>query len=299
MHYILSALAAMMVSVMILVNGGLTAAFDLYLATVIIHIVGLLLVSAACLFKREKVFVLKGIKWTGLLGGAVGVATTMFNNQAFGKIDVSAIVALNLVGQAGSALLVDQFGLFGMKKTRMNKGKLIGLSCCVAGIAYMLSGSAFHLVAVTLSLATGVTLTLNRYINAQLASRTTPLVSTFYNYIIGLPVALIVWMLAVMMGLSAPAHALPGPAWIYLGGAMGVVIVLQANFSTPHIPAFLMTLIVFIGQIFASVLLDWGIQGTLSPANLIGGACVLAGLCLNVWMDARGAASASRPRAIP
>ncbi|MEA4897896.1 DMT family transporter [Bacillota bacterium Meth-B3] len=287
MHYALSTLAAVAISVMILINGELTRAYDLYAATVTIHVVGLVLVSAACALRGEKLSAARGLKWTAFLGGAVGVATTVFNNQAYGQIDVSAIVALNLVGQAGSALAIDQFALFGMKRAPMSAGKALGLLGAGAGIAYMLAGTACSPVPVGLSLLTGVTLTLNRYLNARLAARTSALVSTFYNYVVGLAVALVVWAIAGAGGASAWPTRLASPWWIYFGGAIGVLIVLQANISTRHIPAFLMTLTLFIGQLFAGVALDWSLAGALSTRNLVGGACVLAGLCVNVWMDIR------------
>lgn len=287
LHYALSALAAMATSVMILVNGELTAAYDLYLGTVIIHVVGLALISAACAAKRERMLAVKGIPPVVFLGGAIGVLTTMFNNLAYGQIDVSVIVALNLVGQAVSALIVDQFGLFGMPTSKLNSGKLLGVCFMVIGIAFMMSGAAFKPVPVILSLLTGVTLTLARYLNAQLAARTSTLVSTWYNYVVGLTVAAIVWAGACMTGTSFVPGALVPPAWIYLGGAIGVMIVLQANISTRHLSAFAMTLVLFIGQIFMGVVLDAALTHTFPMVNMVGGIFVLVGLAANMFVDAR------------
>ena len=280
MHYILSAFSAMLIAVMILVNGVLTQTYGLYEATVIIHIVGLILITTVCLLRREKLFSVRGIRWTAFLGGAVGVLTTIFNNECYGKIDVSAIIALNLVGQAISSIIIDQFGLFGMPVSRLSKTKLLGMLFAVFGVCYMLWDTSFSFLPVLLSLLTGLTLSLNRQINAQLAGRTNSLVATFYNYAIGLPVALIACLL-----LSKPFFlptSLETPLWMYLGGAIGVVIVLQSNFSTRHVPALYMTFVIFVGQIFMGLVLDAFLTGFFPMQNLVGGICVMAGLCFNL-----------------
>jgi transporter family-2 protein len=57
MYYLLSLLIGILVAVMITVNGGLTTLYGVYSATVIIHIVGLLLIGLAVFLRREKPFV--------------------------------------------------------------------------------------------------------------------------------------------------------------------------------------------------------------------------------------------------
>ena len=285
MHYILSALSAMLIAVMILVNGVLTQTYGLYEATVIIHIVGLVLITFVCLVRREPLFRIRGIRLTAFLGGAVGVFTTIFNNECYGKIDVSAIIALNLVGQAVSSIVIDQFGLFGMPVSQLTKTKLLGLIFAVGGVCYMLIGTTFSFLPVLLSLLTGLTLALNRHINAQLSEHTNALIATFYNYVIGLPISI-----AACLMLAKPfplPTTLAMPMWMYLGGAIGVVIVLQSNFSTHHVPALYMTFVVFVGQIFMGLVLDAFLTGAFPMQNLIGGLCVMAGLCFNVFFQKR------------
>lgn len=288
MHYLLSVLAAIAVTLMVFVNGELTAVYDLYSGVVIIHVVGLALISGVCLVRRERVLAVKGLRWTAFLGGAIGVMTTMFNNEAYGKLDVSAIVALNLLAQAITSLVVDWFGLLGMPRRPMSAGKWVGIGGSVVGAIYMMSGAAFHLLPVCLSLATGVTLALSRFVNAQLAAHTTSLVSTWYNYVVGLVVALMVYGVSIAAGQSqVHAFATNTPWWIYLGGAIGVAVVLQANVSTRHIPALNMTLVLFVGQIFTGVVLDTWLKGALPVRNAVGGALVLGGLILNAVIDAK------------
>lgn len=138
MYYLFSVLTGILISVMLVVNGELTGFYGIYPATVIIHIVGLLCIAVILLAKRETIFPRKKVPWYYYLGGVIGVATTVFNNVSFGRISVSAIMALGLLGQSFSSLLIDQFGWFSMQKRVFNRKKLVGIGLIIAGIACMI-----------------------------------------------------------------------------------------------------------------------------------------------------------------
>jgi transporter family-2 protein len=99
MYYFAFLLIGILVAVMIAVNGGLTTFYGVYSATVIIHIVGLILIGTIIGVRREKPFA-KRLPWYLYIGGVLGVATTASVNFAFGKISLSAILALGLFGQS-------------------------------------------------------------------------------------------------------------------------------------------------------------------------------------------------------
>ena len=73
-------LTGVVIAVMILWNGQLTAGYGNYAAAVIIHVVGTTLSGVLCLAGRRKVFA-KAPFWA-YLGGAIGVLSTLFNNYA-------------------------------------------------------------------------------------------------------------------------------------------------------------------------------------------------------------------------
>jgi len=288
MSYFFSVLTAILIAVMVVVNGGLTIVYGIYYATVIIHIIGLILVSVIAVLKKEKVLFVHNLPWMIFLGGAIGVATTLFNNAAFGKISVSAIVALSLLGQTVTALVIDQFGLFHMPVRKFNKGKLGGVLLSAFGVVYLLYGLVFLPFPVLLSLLTGVSIVVSRSINARLAEKTNVIVSTWYNYIIGLAVAGIVLLVADRTGQSSLPVKISPDLWIYGGGIIGVFVVILSNITTAKIPAFQMTLILFTGQMFTGVLLDALLSHGFSQGNLIGGFFVTLGLCVNLWLDKKG-----------
>lgn len=288
MYYILSFVTAMLISAMVSVNGSLTASYGTYLATVIIHLVGLVPVSLIALIRRERVFALRGLKPGLFLGGAIGVITVICNNVAFVKgISVTAMVALSLLGQTVASLVVDQFGLFHMPVKRFNAAKLIGLVCTAAGIACMLWGAAPSALPVFLSFLMGVTIVLSRSVNALLAEKTSLFVSTWYNYSVGLSVSALVLLVTFLSGGAATPAALDPRFWVYLGGMMGVVTVSVQSFVVPRMPAFQLTLVLFVGQVFTGLVID-AFAGTGGSAQeWIGGAFAVAGLSLNELLDRR------------
>jgi uncharacterized membrane protein YdcZ (DUF606 family) len=155
---------------MITVNGGLTTLYGVYSATVIIHIVGLLLIGGVILLRREKPF-RKGLPWYLYIGGVIGVASTVFTNYAFGKISVSAILALSLFGSSVMGLLVDQFGLFQCACTASARTQLPGLMLVLGGIVCLMIGS-FSLLPVLAVFASGILLVVSRSFNSRLADQT-------------------------------------------------------------------------------------------------------------------------------
>lgn len=291
MYYFFAALAAVLIAVMVAINGFLTDVYAVHLATLIIHVCGLILISAVALIRRERVFRVRGVPLALFCGGAIGYLTTLFNVMAIGRISVTAILALSLLGQALTSLVIDQFGFFGMPVKKFNAARLLGIVCTAAGIVFLLTGGAGGediFVPAFVSLLTGVTVVTSRHVNAQLSERTSVTVSTWYNYVVGLAASAAALGLFALFGAEIPWSSGVSPRlWIYLGGPVGVVIVLLSNIVTMKMPALVMTLIMFAGQVFGGVAIDAALYGEFSWRSLIGGAFAFMGLVLNVWMDKR------------
>jgi len=278
-----------MIAVMVAFNGGLTERYGVYSATVMIHIVGLIMILAIVLIKRDKLFA-KRHAWFLYLGGAIGIFTTMFNNMAFGRISVSAILALGLFGQSVAGIIVDKYGLWGMPKHAFSKHKLIGLALILIGIASMIN--SFEIMAVIVSFGAGVTIVLSRTLNGKLADLTNERIATCYNYIVGLVCSTIVLLIigrGEIIHLDFVNSPLLSSWWIYLGGILGVGVVFISNVVVVRISAFYLSLFIFIGKIFSSIVIDVIITRELSIRILIGGVLVAAGLSLNLLLDRRKA----------
>lgn len=289
MYYFLALVTAAISSIMGVVNGELKNFYDLYSATVLIHLIGLIPISAVVLHKRVRVSDKTGVPWHHFLGGAVGVVTVLATAAPYGYISVSAIVALSLLGQTASSLLVEQFGLFSLARKPFDRNKLVGLVFAAAGIAVMVAGSAFSPLPVFLAFLSGVSNVVSRCINAQLAEKKGTTYSTWYNYVVGLAVSALVMFLMLPGGKAEFPGSLSPAIWIYFGGLLGNITVVLSMILTVKVPAFILTLILFSGQIFTGIVLDTLLVGAFLPQNLIGGILAAIGLSLNVLLDDRKA----------
>lgn len=134
----MAVLSGVVISVMLLMNGKLTAAYGNYPATVFIHVSGLAAVCIVLLVMRQSMRgTLREPKHL-YLGGAIGVFTVLCTNLAYMKLGVSLTLVLSLLGQIAASLVVDGLGILGAVKTSFNKKKLIGVALAVAGAALML-----------------------------------------------------------------------------------------------------------------------------------------------------------------
>jgi bacterial/archaeal transporter family-2 protein len=130
----------------------------------------------------------------------------------------------------------------------------------------------------------GITIVMARMLGARLAQQCGASYSSLMNYITGLTGSLIAFL---VMGAAAKT-AFPAPAGsvtIYLGGALGLVSVYILNNITHRLPATQMTLLIFVGQLFSGILLDYFATHKYSMGTLAGGLLVLAGLAVNIWGD--------------
>ncbi|WP_455717519.1 DMT family transporter [Anaerosporobacter sp.] len=131
----------------------------------------------------------------------------------------------------------------------------------------------------------GITVVISRTTNASLSSYIKNTGSTFYNYLTGGIVSLIVLLLSNEI---APSWVFPNSLngyIMYFGGIVGVFSTLLSNYITPKISAFQFTIILFISQIFTGIIIDWLLYDTLSVGKILGGILVLVGLIYNTYID--------------
>ena len=284
MYYMLSLLSGLLISVMVLFNGMLAGQYGVHLSTAIIFFTGLLLIAAIVLAKRERPFG-KRHSWFLYIGGAIGVLTIIFNNVAFGRISVSALLALVLLGQSVSGLVIDQFGWLDMPKHPFKKQRVVGLLLTVAGIALMID--RFDAIPVLLSFSAGCTIVLSRTLNAKLGALTSVTISTFFNYLVGFTVSVPVFVAFSASGMDFAGLEISPNPMIYLGGFLGVCVIAISNIVVTKIPAFYLSLVLFIGQVFTGIIIDAIIARSFSIPILLGGILVTVGLCVDLLLDRR------------
>lgn len=138
---------------------------------------------------------------------------------------------------------------------------------------------------IILSILAGASTVIARNINSSLAEKIGLVQGTFYNYVTGLAGGILVFLISREFMNFSYDTVKSVPFWAYLGGLLGVMVVSSSNIVTPKVPAFYLTLLMFIGQLFSGIVVDYFNEGILSKGKLIGGILILAGLTYNLFVD--------------
>lgn len=293
MYGILGGVYGALLSIMNLMNARLSAIYGNWAATVMIHLVGLVVLFPFSFgWGRAK----GRAPWYLYGGGLIGIVTVACCNVGISGIGVTANLVLMLLGQLICSTIIDQFGLLGARTVRLSWGRAASLIVIAAGDLIMLlwtAGAAAEggtpvWLAVLVSILSGFSMVLARISNARLAERSGLGYSTVMNYVTGLSGSLLICLL---MGMR-PLPPIPAPGQsilIYMGGALGAVAVYLCSLVTPKLSTLQFTVILFVGQIFSSMLLDALLLGVFSMGTLVGGVVVALGMALNIWQERRGA----------
>lgn len=128
----------------------------------------------------------------------------------------------------------------------------------------------------------GVLVGVSRQVNGRLSLSTSPLMSSFWNHIIGFIILTVTGLVAgdIFGGLIPPGAA-DAPLVDYVGGIIGVIFVAVGSWLIPRIGATNTALLLIGGQMVSSVALDFlrGASPTLW-ASALGVVLILAGMML-------------------
>lgn len=134
MNYLFGVLVGGLIAVMVSVNGQLALYTNVYISGAVAHVVaaiGSLLLAG---FSKEQKEEEEKLPFYFYLTGLLGAIIIVFNNVTFKALGVSITVALMLLGQMVSSLLIDSFGLLKMKKVSTGREKIPGLLIILIGI---------------------------------------------------------------------------------------------------------------------------------------------------------------------
>ena len=286
MYYILALLTGVLISILIVTNGGLAATYGLYSSMVILHIIGFLPVLYLIWRKNEKPFSIQ-LSLPLYLGGLCNAVIILFASYAYRYISVSAILALGLLGQSVTAFFIDHFGLLGSPIYPLNKRKILGIPLILIGACSMIDG--FFLWPVILAFAGGFFFVISRTLNAKLATSTNTTVCTFYHYLSGLIFSILIFLVLGRTEISYPRFGVDpfSSNWfIYFGGLVGILVIFLGNLTVPKIPALHLTLLAFVGQVTTGIFLDIIIIRSFPPLQLlIGVPLVTLGFLTTLFFD--------------
>lgn len=131
---------------------------------------------------------------------------------------------------------------------------------------------------ITLACLAGVLVGVSRQVNGRLSLSTSPLVSSFWNHVVGV---VLLSAVGLAVGGLIPPGAATAPWHAYIGGPIGVIFVASGSWLIARIGAVNTALLVIGGQMVSGVVLD--LFRTAPPAlwaSALGVVLILAGMAL-------------------
>lgn len=136
---------------------------------------------------------------------------------------------------------------------------------------------------ILISITSGAIVVISRILNTRLSEKVGLMESSFFNYLTGLLSSLILF--AFVKDKIALSQFYNIPFWAYLGGVLGIAVVILSSVVTSKMSTFYITLIIFIGQLFTGIIIDCITLNTIPFAKIIGGLLVVFGLGYNLRVD--------------
>ena len=132
MNFILVFLAGILQACMQSFNGSLGQGIGLLATALMTHVIG-----GICLYIFIKLFIKEKINLKGLplplySAGILGLILVFFTSLCIARIGAIATTGLSITGQVLRSIIIDHFGLFGVKKTEFKILRLPAL-CVIAG----------------------------------------------------------------------------------------------------------------------------------------------------------------------
>ena len=134
------------------------------------------------------------------------------------------------------------------------------------------------IIPILFAFSAGLLIILSRQVNGRLSLSSTPMISSFWNHIVGF---VVLTVLGLVIGGLIPANLAEIPWWVFSGGAIGVVFVASGSWLITRIGAVNSTMLVISGQMVSGVVFDF-LRG--EPITLwacaLGVTLIIAGMAL-------------------
>lgn len=137
MYNLISIFIGALIAIMSSFNSMLSTYTGNYTSSVLIHSIGLIGTIVVMKILKYKITFDKNLSLLLYSAGIIGVFTLLFNNITFVTIGASLTIALGLLGQTLSSIIIDHFGFLGVNVVKFNNKKIIALSIIILGIVIM------------------------------------------------------------------------------------------------------------------------------------------------------------------
>ena len=138
---ILAAIAGALMAVQGSLNSSLGKLIGVMRATFFVHVIGALVAAILLVlpFLREpQQRALRDIPWYLYLGGVIGVGIIYLVVVSISRLGVAVATTLIILGQVGTALIIDEAGAFGLQRVPFTWLKGLGLVLLAAGAGLLL-----------------------------------------------------------------------------------------------------------------------------------------------------------------
>lgn len=122
-------------------NTALSKVIGLMEANFVVHVIGTtaLLVMLCLGLGHGNLARLGGAPWFAYLGGILSIVILYTVMASISKLGVAVATTVIIVGQVSAALIIDHFGLFGLRAIPFTWWKLLGIILLAAGAKLMLN----------------------------------------------------------------------------------------------------------------------------------------------------------------
>jgi bacterial/archaeal transporter family-2 protein len=218
---------------------------------------------------------------TAGLGGALVVLSAVVTVETIG---VAIFSVAFFAGQITSGLLVDRLGLGRREVLFLSRRRLAASALAITAVVLTQLGREAGDLApemVLLVLVAGGAAAFQAAFNGRIAAAVgDPVAPTAVNVAVGTAALAVVGMTVAAFGGLEPLDW-PAEPWLYVGGALGVSIVLAIAVAASHIGVLSATLAMLAAQLIGAVGIDWAVADVAPTAGVLaGGALVVVAVAL-------------------
>ncbi len=206
--------------------------------------------------------VASAVPWWGWCGGLIALCTITSFILLFRALGQLQAMILPIFGQLVFSMVIDHFGIFGVKDIPLSLARCAGLGAAVAGIALTVvkpsspSRKRPRLVVIwqIAGVATGFGVACIGAIYARLgAVLGSPIQASTVSFLIATGAILAFSLMTGKVTSVSKAVAVGGPWWMWLGGIIGATAVFINAWIIPSLGVGLFMVLLLAGQIAAGV----------------------------------------------
>lgn len=262
-------LAGLLVAVQTRANGELGVALNYgLLAALYSFASGLVVVSLILALHKPSRVGLKlvadalkerSLPWWSVLGGMMGAFGVIGQGVSAGVLGVALFSTAMVMGQNLGGLIIDSKGWWGATRIPLTPWRLVGASIVITGVIIALdvshSGVRPGAWLIVLPLLAGLGAGYQQAVNGRVSRIAhSPMTATYINFLVGTTSILVVAL--VSLPFSTLPETLPTQWWLWIGGAVGVVLIALQVWTVSIIGVLALGASLVTGLLTGSILLD-------------------------------------------